>query len=83
MRKIFLFLPFLLSSSCNNPCKGPDVVPLNSLSQDVRDYGIFQVGTYWVYKNDSTFAIDSIAVIATKTDTLPMDKDCEGVYITI
>jgi hypothetical protein len=69
---IFLALFFF---QCN-PCHEPNDNSLISLPQDVKDYGVFQVGTYWVYRNDSTLQVDSIAVESTNRDTVSINTNC-------
>jgi hypothetical protein len=76
MRRLFPIFLGLFFSQCN-PCHEPSDKPLIALPQNVKDYGVFEVGTYWVYQNDSTLQTDSMAVESTHNDTLPISNHCE------
>ena len=77
--RCILIFSSLLLFSCNDPCKPPQDVDFYDLTDDVRDFGVFQTGTYWVYQNDSTLQIDSVAVGATQLDTLTVEESCIGI----
>src|ERR1051326_4095167 len=62
----FFFLCSLGLSSCH-PCpKEADPLPTSPITGDLYDFGKFDVGTYWIYQNDSTLTIDSVAIQSIK-----------------
>lgn len=46
-------------------CKKKDTVEELSVSEDVKAYGCFQPGTYWIYRDSATGTIDSLYVTQT------------------
>lgn len=50
------FIIVVALSSCKNPCKG--YVSYNKIDPRLRNY-IFQAGSYWVYQDSASGAIDS------------------------
>ena len=69
MKKIILILPILLSLilfSCRKP--EPDPPEQHQLRQEIKDWGYFEMGSYWVFQNDSTLYIDTLRV--TRVDTI-------------
>ena len=48
-------------------CHKPDKTPKYYLPQDLKDYVMFPVGSYWVYKDSLSGATDSI--VLTKQET--------------
>jgi hypothetical protein len=61
MKKILLFfllVPFLFKCSCQKD----KVYPTYYIDQEFKDYCVFPVGSYWVYEDSASKAIDSISV---------------------
>src|SRR5690349_5946955 len=78
MRLVYLLFFCFLIASCKDPCKPPDTIIMYSLSPDVKDYGVFKLGTFWVYINDSTQQKDSARVTVALLDTFPIEESCIG-----
>jgi hypothetical protein len=51
---ILLLLIFLIFSGCNKNKAHDEYIP-----DQLKQYSVFQMGSYWVFKNESTGAIDS------------------------
>lgn len=64
--KKYLFLSVLIVTFFTNCKKDPDVTPQPSgptyTSQDLTAYSYFKTGTYWIYKDSTSGAEDSVYV---------------------
>jgi hypothetical protein len=58
-----LSLLVLLTLSCNKPSPEPDAVLLPA---ELKDYTLFQPGTYWIYLDSATQQLDSVWVVSTE-----------------
>jgi len=61
-RLFVLIVCGILLQACNHCPKQADPLPYYPIAGDLSDFGKFEVGTYWIYQNDSTLSIDSIAI---------------------
>ncbi|MBA3647384.1 MAG: hypothetical protein H0W62_02360 [Chitinophagales bacterium] len=69
-----IFMLLLVGSGCND-CKDSDPITLLA-GRNLKAYGVFKPGTYWIYQNDSTLLLDSIAVSNYMYDTVPVQIPC-------
>ena len=56
-------------SSCKKDKKCPDITPI-LIEQEMKDWIVFQTGSYWIYIDSITGAYDSVYVTSTYYDTL-------------
>jgi hypothetical protein len=63
---LFIFLAFILIASCKKE-EVPEIY-CYSLSESLKPY-MFQQGSWWIYKNDSTEVSQSVLVTSTVRDT--------------
>ncbi|MGB0429048.1 MAG: hypothetical protein ACPGLV_01150 [Bacteroidia bacterium] len=71
----------LLEISCD-PFGGPEpFVPKIYIDQQLLDYTCFPEGSYWIYKNTTTGAIDSSYVSSGPDSPSLFERDWGGVYI--
>jgi len=79
-----LLLTFIFLIGCKKD-KGSDQT-VKYLSKDLKDYAYFKKGTWWVYKEDSSQAIDSIVVYNNMDTILIFDGSTgtpEGKYESV
>jgi len=83
MKTQHLILPILISIvllGCRKP--DPDPPEQHYIRQEVRDWGYFEEGSYWVFQNDSTLTLDTLRV--TNIDTIKTgykkDSKLTGLY---
>ncbi len=72
---LYYALAFYIFSVCSCSCEKTDDDPNSGLwliDQTVKDYALFKPGTYWVYQDSASGAIDSVYVynLLTGIDTL-------------
>ncbi|OFY65081.1 MAG: hypothetical protein A3H98_07835 [Bacteroidetes bacterium RIFCSPLOWO2_02_FULL_36_8] len=74
---LFTFASVCLSfSACKDDKPAP---PTYYLTQDMYDYVIFPVGSWWVYKDSATGALDTVKVISQEIKIIEEDGDGNGV----
>jgi hypothetical protein len=61
LRNIYKICALLILLTFSNSCKKLTYYPI---SDGMKEYFVFQKGSYWIYKNDSTLSIDSTYIIA-------------------
>ena len=61
LRNIYKICALLILLTSSNSCKKLTYYPI---SDGMKEYFVFQKGSYWIYKNDSTLSIDSTYVKA-------------------
>jgi hypothetical protein len=70
----FFCLCLLLISILISGCKKNTAQTQDDIPQQYKDYGIFQVGSYWIFKNEITREIDSSYVL------YPPNYGCENFF---
>lgn len=60
-KSIMLSLAFLTIAFYISSCKDPDPV-YNQVRQELKDWGAFKEGTWWVYKEENLKIRDSIFI---------------------
>jgi hypothetical protein len=71
MKKILILIlgfPFILYC-----CKDPEPIH-HEPNSELKEWGVFQKGTWWVYQEENTKAIDSIWVDSVTTSEFQLDK---------
>jgi hypothetical protein len=61
---ILIFLIFTFFQSCEKKCKTPTQGP--PIEQEMRDWIVFQPGSYWIYFDTITKSTDSVYVVEAK-----------------
>ncbi|MGV3597286.1 MAG: hypothetical protein ACO1PI_05410 [Bacteroidota bacterium] len=61
-------------------CKKEERVPYIPIPQEVRDYGWFDTGSYWIYEDSATKVLDSVSVYKTSVSISPY-HDHNGVHL--
>jgi hypothetical protein len=56
---LLLFLGFLFIL---NSCKKPEELPTYYIPQEFKDYVVFPVGSYWVYKDSVSGVLDTVTL---------------------
>lgn len=74
-RNYLLLLLVALSFSCSKEKPEP---PTYYLTQDMYDYVIFPVGSWWVYKDSATGVYDTVKVISQERKINETDGDLDG-----
>ena len=82
---IFLLSIVLLQSCCKKNEPAPDPYHNYKMPHEMLDYSYFKPGTYWVYQDSVSGAIDSVWVYDCiyTVDTLPKDNSLgltQGIY---
>lgn len=74
-------LLFIIISVIFISCKKEDVTHLK-VSQEFRHWTVFEKGSYWIFKNDSTQAMDSVYIIQgpDSYETMP-DQNVSREYV--
>lgn len=76
MKKLHILSILLVICACNKE----ERVPYVPIPQEVRDYGWFETGTYWIYEDSATKALDSVFVYGTRVSISPY-HDYKGVHL--
>ena len=82
---IFILSIFFLAS-CKAPCRKESDIKRNYVNQDLKDFFIFNKGSYWVYENQDKTKRDSIYVSDYSSTWTPKDRmlcsQDESIYYT-
>ncbi|TAH25994.1 MAG: hypothetical protein EAZ07_04685 [Cytophagales bacterium] len=62
--------------TCHDRKKTP--CPVIYMEQDLKDYCVFQLGTWWVYEEEQTKAKDCVYVFSSTIDIYDCDKSSNG-----
>ena len=64
-----LFIPLFVAACllAMMGCRDKDDLPTYYIPQDMKDYVMFPVGSYWIYEDSLTGAIDSVYLAAQRT----------------
>ena len=69
---IILFLAFLTIAFYISGCKDPDPV-YNQVRQELKDWGAFKEGTWWVYEEENLKIRDSVYIYLQETEEFRLD----------
>lgn len=71
---IILAISLTGCKSCKKEQPQPTVYTQGGVNQNVKDYGVFKTGTYWVYQDSTSLELDSVWVYYYKETVDTADK---------
>ena len=73
MKRYFYFLGLFLTCIYFQNCREPDEI-FFPVSQELKDWGLFKPGTYWIYKEDVLNIYDTIEIYKLTNEKIQLDK---------